>query len=339
MALDNSTAPSPAFVLNASEDDVTPMCLQASSYNISDSTVSPDEMGVTLLVEMFDATSASVVPYCATFDPDPPRAAPLTAEECTDDPVGERQSQLFAFNRATGVVRPMWFKTQGDGTDSENNGCAEGDGREVTENSSPPSMAEVADDYGASTPNAGQADHSLASNLAVLAAGTSDMATSDPSEVNTSDAQNVNLVFVAMNPVIMETPENAGTAIRSDPATATGAGSNDASTATVTSTTMTATASSTALVSVSSPGSVSASSISSASLSSSPSAIASSGSPTSVPSSTELVSGAHSSPTIMLGVQVVPEPVDDTASVTGASAAPVITPMNTQPYEWMFKLD
>ena len=256
------------------------MCLQASSYNTSDPTVSPDEIGVTLLVEMFDATSASIVPYCATFDPDPPRPAPLTAEECTDDPVSERQSQLFAFNRATGVVRPMWFKTQGDGTDSESNGCAEGGDREVTENSLPPSVAEVAGDYGASTPNADQAGQFLASNLAVLAAGSSE-ATSGSSEGNTSDAQNVNLVFVAMNPVVMETP---GAAISSVPATATGAGSNNVSTATVTSTTMMATASSPALVSVSSLGSVSASSISSASLSSSSSAVASSGSPTSVSS-------------------------------------------------------
>lgn len=307
------------------------MCLQASSVDTSDPTVSPDEIGVTLLVEMFDATSASIVPYCATFDPDPPRPAPLTAEECTDDPVSERQSQLFAFNRVTGVVRPMWFKTQGDGTDSESNGCAEDDDREVTGNLLPPSVAEVASDYGSSTPNADQANQTLASNLAVLAAGSSKVATSDSSEGNMSDAQNVNLVFVAMNPVVMETPENTGAAISTVPATATGAGSNYASTATVTSTTMMATASSTVLVS--------ASIISSASLSSSSSAVASSGSPTSVPSSTGLVSGAHSAPTMMLGVQVVPEPVDNTASVTSASATPTMTPVNIQPYEWMFKLD
>jgi len=318
------------------------MCLQASSYTTSDPTLNSDEIGVTLLVEMFDAASASIVPYCATFDPDPPRPAPLTAEECTDDPVSERQSQLFAFNRATGVVRPMWFKTQGDRTDLENNGCAGGDDREGTKNSLQQSVAdsEVTGDSGASTPNADQADQSLASNLAVLAAGSSEMAPSDSFSGNTSDAQNVNLVFVAMDPVVTGTPDDAGAAISSVPATVTGAeGSTNAFTATVTSTPMMTTASSTARVSVSSQGSVSASSISSAVPSASSSAVASSGSPTPMPSSTELVSGAHSASSMVLGVQVVPEPAGNTASVTSASATPTMTPVNTQPYEWMFKLD
>ena len=322
---------------------MTPMCLQASSYTTSDPTLSSDEVGVTLLVEMFDSASASIVPYCATFDPDPPRPAPLTAEECTDDPVSERQSQLFAFNRATGVVRPMWFKTQGDRTDLENNGCAGGDDREGTENSLQQSVAdsEVTGDSGASTPNADQADQSLASSLAALAADSSEMAPSDSFSSNTSDAQNVNLVFVAMDPVVTGTPDDTSAAVSSVPATVTGAeSSTNAFTATVTSTPVMTTASSTARVSVSSLGSVSASSsISSAVTSASSSAVASSGSPTPMPSSTELVSGVHSASSMVLGVQVVPEPADNTASVTSASATPTMTPVNTQPYEWMFKLD
>ena len=316
------------------------MCLQASSYNTSDTALSSDEIGVTLLVEMFNAASASIVPYCATFDPDPPRPAPLTAEECTDVPVSEGQSQLFAFNRATGVVRPMWFKTQGDGTGLENDGCDGGDDREATEKSLQQSVAEVTGDSGASTPNADQADESLASNLAVLAAVSPEVAPSDSFSGNISDAQNVNLVFVAMDPVVTETPEDAGAAISSVPATATGAGSStSAFTTTVASTPVMATASSMTQVSVSSPGSASASSIFSAGPSTSPSAVAPSGSPTSVPSSTELVSGAHSTSSTVLGVQVVPEPADNTPSVTSASATPTMTPVNTQPYEWMFKLD
>lgn len=319
---------------------MTPMCLQASSYNASNPALSPDEIGATLLVEMFDAKSASIVPYCATFDPDPPQAAPLTVEECTDDPVGERQSQLFAFNRATGVVRPMWFTTQDDKTDPGSDGCVGGDGREVTENSMQPSVAEVTDDYGTTAPNTDQANQSLAINLAVLAADSSEMAPSDSSSGNTSNAQNVDLVFVAMDPVVMGTPEDAGAAISSVPATATGAdSSNNAFTATVTSTTMMTTASSTARVSVSSLSSVSASSVSPPGSSTSSSVAAPSGSPTPVPSSTELVSGAHSAPSMVLGVQVVPEPADNSASMAGANAMPTMTPVNTQPYEWMFQLD
>ena len=309
---------------------MTPICLRPS--DTSDPALSPDEIGATLLVEMFDATSATIVPYCATFDPNPPQPAPLTVEECTDVPVSERQSQLFAFNRATGVVRPMWFTTQGDKTDPGSDGCAGGDGHEATENSLQPSVAEAA-------PNADQVNQAPASNLAVLAADSSEMAPSDSSSGNTFGAQNVDLVFVAMDPVVMGTPEDAGTAISSVPATATGAESSNHAFITTVSTTVTTTASSTAGVSGTSLGSASASSISPPSPSTSSSAVVPSGSPTPVPSSTELVSGAHSTPSMVLGVQVVPEPADNTASMTGASATPTMTPVNTQPYVWMFKLD
>jgi hypothetical protein len=296
---------------------------------------------VTLLVEMFDTTSASIVPYCATFDPDPPAPAPLTAEKCTDDPVSEQQSQLFAFNRATGVVRPMWFEAQ-DGKDSEgNNGCIGGDDQTPPQSSSPPSATSGDGDHNALTPNADQADQALITDFAVLATESPEVAPSDSSEGSISGAQNVALVFVAKDPVVMDTPGDAGASLTSSPATATGAVTDStASTATVPSTSVMTTASQSTQVPISSSGSVSASAIPSAGSNTSVSTVVSSGSPTSVPSSTGLVSGAHPAPSMMLGVQVVPESASDhVASTTSASATPNVTPVNTQPYEWMFTLD
>jgi hypothetical protein len=321
------------------------MCLQASSYSTSDSALTADEVGVTLLVKMFDATSASIVPYCATFDPDPPAPAPLTAEKCTDDPVSEQQSQLFAFNRATGVVRPMWFKAQ-NGTDSEsNNGCVEG-GDQTPPQSASPSAAEEDGGHTALTPSADKVDQALINDFAVLAAESPDpeAAPSDSSEDSTLGAQNVALVFVAKDPVVMDTPGDAGASLNSVPAMATGAEtSNNASTATIPSTSVMATASSTSAMASASPTTqVPISSSSSSSALAIPSAAPSSSvsvSPTSVPSSTGLVSGAHSAPSMMLGVQVVPESASDVPSATSASATPTVTPLNTQPYEWMFTLD
>jgi hypothetical protein len=296
---------------------------------------------VTLLLEMFDAASAGIVPYCATFNPDPPAPVPLTAEKCTDDPVSKDQSQLFAFNRATGVVRPMWYKAQDNGTGSESNGCVGGDDQAAPQSSSPPSAAEGDIDRKVSTPSADQPDQALTSDFSVLAADTPGTASSDSSEGSISGAKNVALVFVAMEPVVSDTPGD-GASPTPVPVTSTGAEtSSNAPTATIPSTSVTATASPTTQVTVSSSGSVSASAISSAGPNTSVSAVVSSSSPTptSVPSSTELVSGAHPAPSMMLGVQVVPESASDATSTTSWGATPTMTPVNTQPYEWMFALD
>jgi hypothetical protein len=41
----------------------------------------------------------------------------------------------------------------------------------------------------------------------------------------------------------------------------------------------------------------------------------------------------------VLEVQVIPVTASNAASTTSASATPIVTPVNTQPYEWMFKPD
>jgi hypothetical protein len=42
---------------------------------------------------------------------------------------------------------------------------------------------------------------------------------------------------------------------------------------------------------------------------------------------------------VVLGVQVVPESANPVVSTTSSSATPTLTPVNTQPYEWMFYPD
>ncbi|TFY64976.1 hypothetical protein EVG20_g5756 [Dentipellis fragilis] len=192
----NSTSSSPAdgapFVLNASQNNQTQIYLVpvppsdsssapdflAASSN-SSSPLSPNEMLVTLQLPVFDPKSATIVPFCATFDPNPPKPAPLTAQACegsgmssggnstapavasglnmtsVDNSSGgdsttygggnlgtydsganstdsasnstapadtKHTSQFFAYNKLTGVVRPMWFNGMDDGTDDGSSG-------------------------------------------------------------------------------------------------------------------------------------------------------------------------------------------------------------------------
>lgn len=303
---DSATSPS-AFVLNASDINGTQVYLLQSSSNSSKSMLTPDEINVTIRLEMFDITSASNVPYCATYDPDPPAPAPLTAEECTEDPVGKRRSQMFAFHRTTGVVRPMWFNAQDSGKDE----CIDDVHRAAPQNASLPSVTEADSNHINSTSSA---DRVLTSNITVLAADPSRMTSSNGSEGSIQRAQNVALVFVATNPEVMDTPAGANTTVGS-----------------VLATTMTAMASS-------SPGSLatSSSAVTSSSSSSASSAVPSAGSNTSVassgtlasvpsPSSPAPVSGAAAT-SMVLGVQVIPESASQVASTTSSSATPTVTP-------------
>jgi hypothetical protein len=291
--------------------------------NSSTSMLTPNEIGVTIEMEMFDVTSASNVPYCATYDPDPPAPAPLTAEECTEDPVGNRRSQLFAFDRTTRVVRPMWFNVQDSGKEE----CIDDAHRAASQNASLPSVTEADNSHPNSTSGA---DRDLTSNITILAADPSHTTPSNESEGSIQRAQNVALVFVASNPEVMDTPpDDASTAISSTVATTT--------TAMASSTPSSLAASSLAAQVIStSSSSASASTVSSAG--SNPS-VAPSGTLASVPSSTAPVSGAVATSSMVLGVQVIPESASQVASTTSSSATPTVTPVNTQPYDWMFYPD
>ncbi len=318
---DSATSPS-AFVLNASDINGTQVYLLPSSSNSSKSMLTPDEIGVTIRLEMFDVTTASNVPYCATYDPDPPAPAPLTAEECTEDPVDKRRNQLFAFDRTTRVVRPMWFNTQDTGKDE----CIDDAHRAAPQNASLPSITEADNSHPNSTSSA---DRVLASNITVLSADPSHMMPSNGSEGSIQRAQNVALVFVATNPEVMDTPTDASTTVSSVLATTTTAMASSSPGSL-------ATSSSAAQVTSSSSSSASASAVPSAGSNTS---VVSSGMLASVPSSTAPVSGALATPSTVLGVQVIPESASQVASTTSSSATPTVTPVDTQPYDWMFYPD
>jgi hypothetical protein len=278
---------------------------------------------VTIRLEMFNVTSASNVPYCATYDPDPPAPAPLTAEECTGDPVGTRQSQLFAFDRTTRVVRPMWFNAQDSGKDDE---CIDDAHRAAPQNASVPSVMEADSNHPNSTSSA---DRGLTSNITVLTADPSHMTSSNESEGSIQRAQNVALVFVAANPEVMDTPAGASTTVSSVLATTTTAMASSSPSSL-------ATSSSAAQVTSSSSSSASASAVHSAG---SNTPVVSSGTLASVPSSTAPVSGAAATSSMVLGIQVIPESASQVASTTSSSVTPTVTPVNTQPYDWMFYPD
>ena len=301
----------------------TQVYLLPSSSNSSTSMLTPDEIGVTVRLEMFNVTSASNVPYCATYDPDPPAPAPLTAEECTEDPVDKRQSQLFAFDRTTRVVRPMWFNAQ----DSGNDECIDDGHRAAPQNASLPSATEADSSHPNSTSRAYRV---LTSNIT---ADPSHMVPSNESEGNIQRAQNVALVFVATNPEVMDTPADASTTVSSVLATTMTAMTSSSPSSVATSSSAAAQATSS---SSNSATSASAPTVPSASSNTS---VVSSGTLASVPSSTAPASGAVATSSMVLGVQVIPESASQVASTTSSSATPTVTPVNTQPYDWMFYPD
>ncbi|KAH9967140.1 hypothetical protein BC827DRAFT_1171801 [Russula dissimulans] len=320
---ENSTTPSSEFVLNASDMNATQIYLHASSFNSSNITAALGEIGVTLRMAMFDVTSASVIPYCATFDPAPSAPAPLKAEKCTEDPVGERKSQLFAFHPASGTVRPMWFETQNDEKDSEGNGC-----NDHAQSVSQPNVTEVGSSQAVSSTSADQ------DPPPVLTADPSQVAPSNSSDDSISGAQSVVLMFVASDPEIEDVPADASETSSPVPATTTGTeASNTGTTTEASSTTTMASSTPGSLVSASPTAQVTSSSMGSVS------PVMSSGAPTSVPSPTAMVPEANSATPMELGVQVVPESASDVISTISASATPIMTPVSTAPYEWTFTPD
>ncbi|KAI1790244.1 hypothetical protein LXA43DRAFT_1062230 [Ganoderma leucocontextum] len=69
----------------------------------------------------FRQGSAKLESYCATFDPRPPSPAPMTVERCMANPSSSdlHKSQVFAYEPYTGIIRPMWYEDEDDGTSSD----------------------------------------------------------------------------------------------------------------------------------------------------------------------------------------------------------------------------
>jgi len=101
------------FILNASESNHTQLYLVA--LNTTDPGVQGEDIPVALKVPVFNPDSASMEGYCATYNPQPPAPAPLSAEPCFyDEPTGPHKSQVFAYTPSTSVIRPMWFSGEND---------------------------------------------------------------------------------------------------------------------------------------------------------------------------------------------------------------------------------
>jgi hypothetical protein len=101
------------FILNASENNHTQLYLVA--LNTTDPGLQGEDIPVALKVPVFNPDSASMEGYCATYDPQPPAPAPLSAEPCFyDEPTGPHKSQVFAYTPSTSVIRPMWFSGEND---------------------------------------------------------------------------------------------------------------------------------------------------------------------------------------------------------------------------------
>ncbi|WVR08852.1 hypothetical protein IAU60_005910 [Kwoniella sp. DSM 27419] len=96
----NSTVPAPGT--SAAAAAAAPGTGQAGSASAASTPIL-----VNLKVPIFVASSASVEPYCATFDPSPQSPAPLTVLPCTNS-TSSHESQQFLYDPDTGVIHPDW---------------------------------------------------------------------------------------------------------------------------------------------------------------------------------------------------------------------------------------
>ncbi|KAL1739862.1 hypothetical protein HDZ31DRAFT_68515, partial [Schizophyllum fasciatum] len=122
------TSNSSHYVLDASEKNQTEMYLVPAGSGSN-----PEQYFIQ--IPLIDMQTASVVPWCATYDPSPPQAEPLVVEKCEDAPQAQaHKSQYFAFDKETGVVHPMWYSDK-DSTDSGTAAAKEVDGMDAAEGS------------------------------------------------------------------------------------------------------------------------------------------------------------------------------------------------------------
>ncbi|KAI0358191.1 hypothetical protein OH77DRAFT_1250871 [Trametes cingulata] len=370
-AATNSTGS--AFVLNASDTDRTQMYLvtaanaddgTSTSNNTSSNSTSPASstpasfIRVALQMPVFDAASAQLMPYCATFDPRPAAPAAMTVEACMgSSSTDEHKSQVFAYEPGTGVIRPMWYEGEDDGTDDNSTGSADD-----------PSDDEDSDD------DEGGTDESPATNTTTVdpMTPTSDKvasvtsfeqealdnqygdATRPPARMASvkqfsaevlSTAQNVTLVF---SPAAPEVPPLAPPAKVAIPA-------SDSASASATTTDATATATASSAISSDVPVSLTSSAAALEAVSTTSSADSTSDSasaPTSSASSTSCTGTDSTATTSATGLPALEVKVFNpyaeslsssaaslsaTTSMTSSSPTSTMTPVSTAPYEWMFK--
>ena len=198
------------FVLNASEGNSTQLYLVA--LNTTESGVQGEDVPVALKVPVFNPDTASMEGYCATYDPQPPAPAPLSAEPCFyDEPTAPHKSQVFAYTPSTSVIRPMWFSGENNDEDSlgdpSSNLTAQPDA--AVDPMTPlsgnlTSITEVGD-YGNSTaPPSYMAafDNSTGIEEGLTGSGSGNDSTIPGAEDFAAKAQNVTLIFTPAAPII-----------------------------------------------------------------------------------------------------------------------------------------
>lgn len=222
-----------SFVLNASNGTRTEIYLVPSNSSnfVADST-DASLIEVTLKVPVFNPLTAATVPYCASFDPNPPSPCPLSVQKCGAAD-SEHLSQRFVYSPSTGVIRPLWA-VGSNGTTSATGGnsttapsakkrdyvvqaamvkanAANATSSSVTASSTAsasasstplPSSSSVASSAASSSsvPTSSSSASASASASLVAAAAAAAPTASSSSPANVQPAQSVSLVFTPVNP-------------------------------------------------------------------------------------------------------------------------------------------
>ncbi|KAI9062756.1 hypothetical protein FKP32DRAFT_1677260 [Trametes sanguinea] len=368
---DNSTSSS--FVLNASEGDRTQMYLvtvpdsgyataSATNGTTVNSTTPSSYIKVALQMPVFDAASAQLKPYCATFDPRPAAPAPMTVEYCMDgSTVDEHKSQAFAYKPDTGAIWPMWYDGEDDGTGGDDSAAPPADSDPSTTDGSDDGEGSTGGSDGTTvdptTPTSDKVASVTSFNDEAMNEQYGD-ATRPPARAAfaktfsadaISSARNVTLVF---SPAAPEVPASPAAQKMAAPVSNSDMGTSSTASATVSDSSATSTSTDAATTSLAdlaasstltptdtssdTPTSVaSASSTTAASTSATDSDSAAEASATSSPAlevkvynpyAEDVSSGPGSSSTSMA-----------TVSATMSSSTSSMTPVSTAPYEWMFK--
>ncbi|KAF8159327.1 hypothetical protein B0H34DRAFT_399143 [Crassisporium funariophilum] len=117
---DSSDPNSQEFVLNASGTNQTQIFLVDTSAStsrtpVASSTSSNGPLSVTLQKMLGSGSKQSR--YCMTYDPKPPKSAPLMMEKCFDMATAAEthKSQKFMYDTTSGDIWPTWFAGEDDG--------------------------------------------------------------------------------------------------------------------------------------------------------------------------------------------------------------------------------
>ncbi|KAF9485585.1 hypothetical protein BDN70DRAFT_916960 [Pholiota conissans] len=238
------------YVFEASETNKTQLYMvRAPSSDLNSTSQEPtssaDSVDVLLVLWDFAGNDS----YCVTYDPTPTKAAPMTAQTCSNGTSQEHSSQAFKYNTKTGQLLPTWFAGEDDGTHDTTSA------QDVS--SSDPSSTSSSSAFASASANVTDGARSTLSSSVAVATSTS-LSTRDDFQHST---RNVTLVFVpAGSTVVVQAKDDSPTS----------------TTASATSTSSSSISSASSTDSASASGSISAAGVDPSSSISSPSATSSS---------------------------------------------------------------